>query len=156
MGNITARLSLLSLVLLGSCAWMRPVFFERGDWEGCMYYRGRIVPISCIDEMVRVGSEGGYSFAALSRCLDGVSVRETRSLTRDVAPFVREDGVMEPMAACRFDGVATRSSYHFDGVSRLYRRFITCRDGCRMVSDLHEIRFEGNLIFTTQLTRIEQ
>jgi hypothetical protein len=146
MKSIAAKFSVAALLLLASCSFTRSVF-ERGTRDGCMYYRGRVVPSNCIDDMVRAGVDGGYAFSALARCMEG----RNREPVSSVVPFITESGVLEPMAACRFDGSASRNHYHFDGTDRLYRRFISCRDGCHMVSDLHKITFEGSLILAEKL-----
>ena len=150
MKSIAAKLSVASVVLLASCSFTRSVF-ERGNKEGCMYYRGRVVSSVCIDEMVK-SAEDGYSFSVLARCMEG----RGREPVSAAVPFITEDGIMEPMTACRFDGAASRNHYHFDGTNRLYRRFISCRDGCHMVSDLHEITFKDDLIFTIKLMEVRE
>ena len=151
MKNIAAKLSLSTFAFVAACSIANSVF-ERGNKEGCMYYRGRVVPSVCVDEMVRAGVDGGFAFSSFSKCMVGKG-REPINYT---APFVTESGAMEPKVACRFDGTSARNYYHFDGANRLYRRFISCRDGCHMVSDLHEITFEGELIFARGLAEIRE
>jgi|GEM_PF-5022315 len=146
MRNTAVKISALALIALSACTLTRAVF-ERGNGEGCMYYKGRVVPSACIDDIVKAGAAEGYPFSAFSKCMEG----RGREPIKDVVPFITEEGGLETRAACRFDSASQRAYYHFDGTDRLYRRFTSCRDGCRMVSDLHEIAFRGDLIFAVKL-----
>lgn len=136
--------------LLGACTAL-PIFSGFGKIDGCMYYDGRPVPVQCINEAVGVGAKaGGYPFADLKACI--AKHRADASGTK--AEFVTEVGTAARLSACAFEGSGQRAYYRYDAAgARLYRRFVSCVDGCKIRSDVHKIAFEDGAVQTKLLER---
>ena len=136
----TTKISLAACGVLLACNTIVSIVGETGVIDGCMYWRGQVVPMACIKHM---GDFGAVSSAELVGCVEW----NARAANQGRTMFAVSDERRENLPACMFQGGGIREYYRYDPSGKmLYTRELSCDGGCRGVSNAYDIEFSPRAV----------
>ena len=120
--------------------------------EGCMYRRGRVVNVRCINEILANAADNpgtGFPIRDFNACAGReFALQATASSTL----FIDESVRRSVKSACLFEGRNFRNYYRWEeDTGRLYVRYLSCAAGCLSISDVYDVEFSEGGIKATLL-----
>jgi hypothetical protein len=139
--------------LSASCAIANRITGGFGRVDGCMYYRGDTVPMTCAQRIAAAG--GIYTFSELASCIDERFGHGDSFGTPADTTFIGDDGGEVQLKSCFFEG-KTRKYYRYEEAregrgAALYIRTLSCGDGCRDEKSLYSLEISSSGIVSKKL-----